>query len=104
MKTVSELKLESSITLHRRFQPSEGLLGHCWHPFRDHFGVLVWDPSREGEFLKIIEKPMENLMIFKVPRVPKIEKSYRKVTSKRKLAARASWEAPGIAVGVVLGS
>ena len=59
-KSVSELKLDSSITLHRHFQPSEGLLGHCWHPFRDHFGVLVWDPCREGEFLKIIEKPDEN--------------------------------------------
>ena len=39
-KTMSNLKLDSSITLHRHFQPSEGLLGHCWHPFRDHFGVL----------------------------------------------------------------
>ena len=58
-KTVSKLKLDSSITLHRRFQPSEGLLGHCWHPCWDPFGVLVWDPCREGEFLKIIEKPRE---------------------------------------------
>ena len=41
------------------------------------------------------------LMIFKVPGVPKIEKSHRGVTSRRKLAARASWEAPGIDVGVI---
>ena len=43
-------------------------------------------------------------MIFKVPGVPKFEKSQQKVTFKRKLAARASWEAPGIDVGVIWGS
>ena len=42
-------------------------------------------------------------MIFKVPGVPKFEKQQQKVTFNRKLAARASWEAPGIVFGVMLG-
>ena len=42
-------------------------------------------------------------MMFKVPGVPKIEKSHWTVTCRRKLAARASWEASGIEFGVMFG-
>ena len=58
--TGSGLKLESSITLYRHFS----LLGASRVTFGIHFGVLVWmlvwDPRREGEFLKIIEQSMGN--------------------------------------------
>jgi len=46
----------------------------------------------------------ETSMIFKVPGVRKIQKTHREVISRRKLAARASWETPGIDVGAMWGS